>query len=491
MLCLEPIDATGFRIRTERAILSELSSYFTFAVPSAEYHPAYRRGAWDGRLRLFNVNSQILPAGLYDRLSHFCASRQYGLDPGVRIAPGAATSVEEAASYLEHLQPKWKGQILTPHDFQVEALAKAMSCGRLTILSPTSSGKSLILYALARWRCEFFPGRTVIIVPNLGLITQLESDFHEYCGNAWAAKNVQTMSGKTDKVGRCPVIIATWQTLHKLPPEWFDEVTAVFGDECHLFRADSLVGVMGKAKKAEFRIGCTGTLDGTKIHQFQIEALFGPVHRTTTTKELMDRDIVSKLKIERIVLQWDKTTKSRYNGLTYPDEIQGICQSKARNRFLANLALSRKGNTLVLFRFVEHGKELVRLIKEKAPDRIVHLVYGAVAPTEREAIRQEVEAGKDIVVVASYATFATGISIRRLFHVIFACPLKSPILLRQAIGRELRKSVDKDIAILYDLADDLRSGKWVNYAYRHSKLRMIAYEEDSFDVHQSKVDIKS
>jgi superfamily II DNA or RNA helicase len=57
--------------------------------------------------------------------------------------------------------------------------------------------------------------------------------------------------------------------------------------------------------------------------------------------------------------------------------------------------------------------------------------------------------------VASYKTFSTGINIKNLHNIIFGSPSKSKIRVFQSIGRVLRKSDNKDVALLYDVADDV------------------------------------
>jgi superfamily II DNA or RNA helicase len=159
---------------------------------------------------------------------------------------------------------------------------------------------------------------------------------------------------------------------------------------------------------------------------------------------------------------------------------------------IAKLACSTKGNTLVLFQFVEkHGKPLFERIKTAAGDtRKVFYVSGETEGEVREDIRQITEEEDNAIIVASYGTFSTGINIRSLRNIIFASPSKSRIRVLQSIGRQLRKSERKDKARLYDIADDLHWKSKKNHTLKHFIERVKIYNEESFDYKMVKIQIK-
>jgi superfamily II DNA or RNA helicase len=153
-----------------------------------------------------------------------------------------------------------------------------------------------------------------------------------------------------------------------------------------------------------------------------------------------------------------------------------------RNEFIGNLAKSLKGNTLVLFQYVKkHGIPLHSLIEEKVGgDRKVFLIHGATDADSREEIRKIVEQEENAIIVASYGTFSTGVSIRRLHNIVFASPSKSRIRVLQSIGRQLRKSEHKEVARLYDISDDLCWLSYKNHTFRHFEERLKIYESENF-----------
>jgi superfamily II DNA or RNA helicase len=313
------------------------------------------------------------------------------------------------------------------------------------------------------------------------------ADFDDYSKKSnWSAhKNCHKIHGGTTKLTDRQIVISTWQSIHKLPRAWFDNFEVVIGDEAHLFKSQSLTTIMNKLIDCPYRIALTGTLDGTKIHKLCIEGLFGPVNKVVSTKQLMERDLLTSLKIECILLKYPQEIRESLRGLDYQNEIDWLVNCERRNFLISKLASSMKGNTLVLFQYVEkHGKPLHEMIQKMAPitieNRKVFFVAGETDVEDREQIRRIVENEKDAIIVASYGTFSTGINIKSLKNLVFASPSKSRIRILQSIGRQLRKSETKDIARLYDIADDLHWEDEANYTFKHFMSRLKLYDEEGF-----------
>jgi superfamily II DNA or RNA helicase len=153
--------------------------------------------------------------------------------------------------------------------------------------------------------------------------------------------------------------------------------------------------------------------------------------------------------------------------------------------------LSLKGNTLVLFQFVEkHGRDLHALIKENTKNRHVFFVYGDTDVDVRESVRAITEKEKDAIIVASYGTFSTGVNIRNLHNIIFASPSKSRIRNLQSIGRGLRLGDNKEEAVLFDIADDFRIGKYTNYTLHHFVERVKIYDDEKFNYKFYNINLK-
>ena len=239
---------------------------------------------------------------------------------------------------------------------------------------------------------------------------------------------------------------------------------------------------MTKCVNAKYRIGTTGTLDGTQTHKLVLEGLFGRVYTVTTTKKLIDKKELAAFSIKILLLQYPKDVCSAMRKSKYMDELEFLVGHQQRNKYIKNLVLSLDGNTLLLFRLVKkHGRILYDMIKEEADvNRKTFFVYGGTETETRERIRSIAEEEQDAIIVASYGVFSTGINIRNLHNIIFASPSKSRIRNLQSIGRGLRISDNNQETVLYDISDDLRSGARKNFAYQHFEERIKIYEEEKF-----------
>ena len=484
------MNTANLRIVTENGIAYELQEYFTFDVPGAKYTPAFKRRVWDGKVRLFNAYSGLMPAGLMDYLATFSKDRGYELQVDSAIAqPEIKFNCDKVREFMKSLNPTARGLPLDPHDHQVDAVCHALNQSRCVLLSPTASGKSLAVYSLCRYyQSAIAPNRKIlIVVPTISLVAQLYADFKDYSAQTkWNVENnCHRITAGEAKLTDKQIVISTWQSIYKLPRAWFDNFEVVIGDEAHLFKAQSLNGIMNKLIDCPYRIALTGTLDGSKIHKLAIEGLFGPVYQVTTTKELMEKNLLTNLRIECIMLRYPAEIRKTVCGLDYHGEIEWLINCEKRNEFITSLASATRGNTLVLFNYVEkHGKPLFENIKKCATNvienRKVFFVAGETELEQREGIRNIVEQEENAIIVASYGTFSTGINIRSLKNIIFASPSKSRIRVLQSIGRQLRKCDGKHIAKLYDIADDLHSGETLNYTLQHFLKRVKIYESEQF-----------
>ena len=491
------IDSVDIKLECDKSTAKELSDYFTFKVPGHEYMPAFRNKLWDGHIKLYNIYKQTIYRGLYDYVIKFAQDRKYKIIEPEPIHQVGSIKKEHIQKFIDnHLKPIANGEHIYAHEHQIDAVTHAINNERCLLLSPTGSGKSLVIYALVRYYLDIIPKnkKVLIIVPTTSLVQQMISDFTDYSSNdKWKAKNnCHSVFAGRDKISEKRVIISTWQSIYKLNTNYFDNFGAVFGDESHLFKSKSLTTIMTKLQDCPYRIGTTGTLDDSLTHKLVIEGLFGRVKKVTTTKSLMSKDLLSKLSIDCILLKYSENIRNELKKISYQDEIDWIVTNECRNDFIGDLSLRLKGNTLILFQYVEkHGKPLLEIIKSKTKDtKDVFFVFGGTDVELRENIRKITEKKDNAIIVASYGTFSTGISIRRLHNIIFASPSKSRVRILQSIGRQLRKSEHKDIAKLYDIADDLHWKSYKNHTLRHYESRIKIYQSEEFDYKEISLHIK-
>ena len=456
------------QVECERSIARELNEFFSFDIPEAKFMPAYKNRFWDGKIRLFDTRTNQIYSGLYNYIKEFAEKRSYSLTGG-NWSP-LSIHKENVESFISRLGIPYEAR-----DYQVDAVHHCIRTGRSLLVSPTASGKSLIIYILIRYYQKFLhdPGKDcmLLLVPTTSLVEQMFSDFQEYGWNSDYYCH-RIYSGREKQAEGKIVYISTWQSLYKEPQSYFRKFRVIFGDEAHTFKADSLKKIMNKTISTEYKFGLTGTLNDTQSHRLVLEGLFGPVKQVTTTRQLIDKKQLSDLKVTGIVLTY---SKEECIIRKYQDEIKYITQHPKRNNLIRNLSVDQKGNTLVLFSLIKHGELLFKLIKEKTND--VHLVYGATDTETREGIRKLTEQSNGRIIVASFGVFSTGINIRNLHNIIFASPYKSRIRNLQSIGRGLRLHDSKVSAKLYDIADDF-DGR--NHTIKHFAERISIYNQEEF-----------
>ena len=462
-------------IEAEPFVKQELCDYFTFEVPGAKFMPQYRSKYWDGKIRLFSPHNGEIYIGLLDKVCSWAKKSGFTVEFLDNKFYGTPFEVNDHISYEGTKDFMSRLTSYQPRDYQVDAVYDALKYNRKLIVSPTGSGKSLMIYSVVRYFAET-DRKILLIVPTTSLVEQMFKDFEDY---GWDSEtNCHKIYSGRDKASGKSVVITTWQSIYKLPRSWFEPFDVVIGDEAHLFKSKSLVSIMTKMDNAKYRFGFTGTLDGSQTHKWVLEGLFGPSYKVTQTKDLIEKGHLSKLQIKVLLLKHDEHQFGEYE-----DEIQYIIGHEKRNKFIKNLTVDLKGNSLVLFNRVEtHGEPIYNLINNSVEEgRQVFFVYGGVPAQERERVREITEKENNAIIVASYGTFSTGINIKNLHNVIFASPSKSRVRNLQSIGRVLRKGDNKSQAVLYDIADDITFKSRKNYTLNHLIERIKIYNEENFN----------
>ena len=486
-LIIDKLNEVYLKIEADADIRRELGEYFTFEVPGYKFMPQYRNRVWDGKIRLFSYATGQIYTGLYPYIVDWCNKNDVQVVDGTKIKD---TKVDEKKvdDLIKALKLPFEVR-----DYQKTAFKYSIQKDRCLLVSPTASGKSLIIYLMLIFNLlrlkDNKQNKILIIVPTTSLVEQLFKDFKDYGYNS--ERNVHRIYQGHDKETNKRVVITTWQSVYNMPKKWFSDFGMVIGDEAHLFKAVSLTKIMTKLVKCKYRVGLTGTLDGTKTHKLVLEGLFGTVNKVVSTSELQENKQLADLKIFCLILQHDKTARHFLKDKTYQEEMDYLVSNEKRNKYIRNLTLSLQGNSLCLFQYVEkHGEILKQLIEDKAQDKRVFYVHGGVEADEREKIRFITEKSDNAIIIASYGTFSTGINIRNLHNIIFASPSKSRIRNLQSIGRGLRLKDNNSSATLYDIADDVSYNEKENYTLAHFRERINIYNGEDFNYEIHNVELK-
>lgn len=486
---VEKLNEVHLRFFTDSGTEAEIVDFFTFEYPGAKFTPQYRARLWDGKIRLADAIRKTLYVGLLPYLYHFAERNQYTIEAVNELISTDDVEFEQVQEYAQSLNLHGHGQPIDIREYQLEAVHTALRDARCVLLSPTGSGKSLIIYTLTRWHLEN-ARKVLVVVPSTSLVEQMYSDFEDYSSaNGWdVAHHCQKLYSGFPKHFESDVMFTTWQSIYKLPKQWFDQFDVVIGDEAHQFKAKSLTTIMEKMTDTRYKVGTTGSLDDKKINRLVLEGIFGRVHRVTTTKKLQTEGKLAPLKIKALLLKYPDEVRKACNKMDYQAEIDFLVKNEKRNKFIRNLAISCTGNTIVLFQFVEkHGAVLYDMIQAKVNDRKVYFIHGDTDVADREAIRKILSTETNAIVVASYGTMSTGINIPSIENIIFSSPTKSVIRVIQSVGRGLRLNKGKNHCKLFDLTDDLHWKSWKNHTLKHGAERYKIYATEEFDIKLTEV----
>lgn len=389
-ITIQYVDEIRCRIIAAREILYNLKAEYSFYANGYKFHPKFKQGLWDGRISMIDGKG-LFYNGLLKSLLKYCKNK--GLTIKVEdIKKYMPDTIED--SYIKTLSSYVK---FSPYDYQQTSVKEALSKRKLLILSPTSSGKSLIIYLLYR-HCVDNNLNLLITVPSTSLCEQLYSDFESYVSDDHKVEDYTAkLYGGQDKSVEKLVYISTWQTCSGMSPEWLSQFDFYICDEAHQGNAKELSSIIDNLPGCRYRIGLTGTLNGSNIHEIEMHARFGDIFKMVTTKELIERGIVTDININMVKLSRPKKEVEFFHAICkneYQREIDWLINSEERNNYIINLGLTLPTNTLLLFNRIDaHGMKLFEMMTEKAVQykKKIFYITGSVKTKDREIIRKSLD----------------------------------------------------------------------------------------------------
>jgi len=475
--------------------LEQLNISLTKRIESWRFNPLVKKGVWDGYVSYIRDDKWI-PAGLWRYVMNVCKEYKYELQiDGIRRLIDTNINQDK---FTEWSFDFFKGSEITPRDYQIDTAYNILKFRRSLSELATSAGKTLVSFLTVAWLLETKKVEKILfIVPNVSLVIQASEDFQEYnYMNRIDLKIQQIFAGKKIKENK-NIIIGTYQSLVKKPAEYFDQFGAVIVDETHKAKSVSIKTILSKCRSAIYKYGMSGTLpkDGT-LDKLTLMSQTGPVITEVKAAFLQDEGYIAGCNVKVIEMSYAtdsqrqaffELSQNRYDSKdVFTLEQNFIINNQSRLDFICSVIGKIPKNSLVLFHRIEHGKKIYEKLRNETDKRVFY-VDGGTDKDIREEYKKKMEAGEEVVIVASFGTFSTGISIKKIHNIFFTESFKSEVIIRQSIGRGLRQHESKDAVLIIDFVDDIRTIEWDNYLYKHSKVRQKIYKQEKFSFTIKKV----
>ena len=475
--------------------LEQITISLTKRIESWRFNPLVKKGVWDGYVSYIKDDKWI-PAGLWKYVMEVC--KEYGYDLQINGIRRLIDPNINQEAFTEWALDFFKGSDMTPRDYQIETAYNILKFKRSLSELATSAGKTLISFLTVAYLLEKRKVEKILfIVPNVSLVLQANEDFQDYnYMNRIKLKVQQIYAGKKIKPGK-NLVIGTYQSLVKKSKDYFDQFGAVIVDETHKAKSISIKTILGKCKNATYKFGLSGTLpkNGT-LDKLTLMSQAGPVISEIKAAFLQDEGYIANCKVKVIEMSYasesqrhafEELAKNRYDRKdVYKYESNFVINNESRLDFITNVIGKVPRNSLVLFHRIEHGNKIYEKLRQNT-DKVIYYVDGSTDKNVREEYKKKMEAGNEVVIVASYGTFSTGISIKKIHNIFFTESFKSEVVIRQSIGRGLRQHKSKSAVLIVDFVDDIRTVEWDNYLYKHSKVRQKIYKQEKFEYSIKKV----
>jgi superfamily II DNA or RNA helicase len=514
----------------------QLNLWLTRHVKGYRFMPAFKMGVWNGQTSYFDNGKVNL--GLWKECWKACKEIgvTFNIENKEDFPLNREVTLEGLTEFCKDFYKQYKvkdrktGEWIPfmPYDYQIETAFKILRNRYCMAEVATSGGKSLVIsivifYILKNMNPD---AKFLIIVPSITLVTQFYENIMEYnYGNNYLDKYNNTvefrdhlidailnddpnynpchirmeeiMSDKPRKYtgpSQPNIYIGCYQSLEKWPKEFFHQFHTVACDEAHGAKATTLTTILKRTfGHAYNRFGVSGTFpsDDT-LEILTIQSVLGPKVTQIEASALVKSGTITPMEIRAVILNHatgemnDRLSSIRKMGAgaeAYRYEMDYIQQSEKRLEFIKKMVDKCTSNTLLLFNTIEYGKKIVNKLREDLKDKEFYYIAGEIKNKEREAIKKAMERtdGKVIVLVASYGTLSTGVSINAIFNVIFAdSPGKSEGKIIQSIGRALRKHDDKKIATIFDIVDVFDPKELNNTLYKHFLEREKYYKNRNY-----------
>jgi len=491
-----------------------LKTYLTRHVKGYIFQKRYKLGLWDGTISHFKYNRVNI--GLWKEVLKCCKINNFGftIENKEDFPINKKITYEQVedfcVDFYKHHQLPLKehpeGIPFMPYDHQIDTVYKILKYRYCGVEIATGGGKSLVFGTLLFYilRNVNPSAKFLLIVPSISLVKQFYDDLIDYNEgfnkdnpNPCDIRLTEIMSSKPRQHENPNIVIGTYQSLEKHKKEFFDQFSYVAVDEAHTAKAKTVISVLEKTMDSfhvRIRYGMTGTFpDENSVEYLTIQSVTGPKITEVGAVELTKKGILTPMKINALILNHQDDEfrsslamiKSSGRGREVLNlEKQYIQKSKKRMNFIVDKILQNvKHNTLVLFFNIEYGKSIYEECRNRLIEKDIYYIDGGVDGEKRSAIKEYMKlTDKPKILVASYGTLSTGISIKSITNIVMCDSFKSEQVIIQSIGRSLRLHKDKKRATIFDLVDvfDNNYKRMPNYLYKHYLERKKFYDRRQY-----------
>lgn len=479
----------------------QLKITLTKRIKNWRFNPRVKKGVWDGYYCYLYQNKYV-PSGLWKEVLDMCKKYDYPVHfEGIRKIFDDSLEFDDFKEWVDDFFKGFKinGEPVTPYDYQIETAFRILKFRKCAAELATSAGKTLISFMVIGYMLEKkLSAKILFIVPNVSLVIQAYNDFLEYNHKNRVKLKMQMIYSGQEDLSNSNIVIGTYQSLVKKKKEYYDDFDAVVIDEAHKVKAHSIKSILEKCTNSNYRYGLTGTFPkpGT-LDRITLMCYMGPLVNEVNANFLQNKGHITKCNVKIIEMDYapDKTRKSFYElsqnktqrkGL-YNVEQNYIINNQSRLTMVTDIINKSTKNSLVLFHHTEYGKSLYERLREISEGKLVYYVAGETDSDIREIYKKKMENNNNVILVASYGTFSTGISVKNIHNIFLTESRKSEIIIRQSIGRGLRKHKSKDMLTIIDFVDNLNYSTWRSYHMRHSDERKKIYNEQKFPYQTKKL----
>jgi superfamily II DNA or RNA helicase len=503
----------------------QMELWLTRYVKGYKFMPQFKLGVWNGKQSYFK-NGRI-NLGLWKEALRGCQEIgvNFSMENKEDFPLNRQVTLESVKQfchdYFKNHKVKtaegWKS--FMPYDHQIESAYKILKNRFCMAEVATSGGKSLIISIVMFYTLKNInpDAKFLIIVPSITLVTQFYDNIMEY---NWGENTLEdqrdnklnsllegsitpcdirveeVMSEKPRKhsgTKDANIYIGTYQSLEKWPKKFFQQFHTVITDEAHGAKANTITTILKRTFGTAYsRFGVSGTFpDEDSCEILTIQSVLGPKITEVTANELKEKGIITPMEIKAVYVNHndseflERIKQIRKAGLgkeALDIEKDYIHLSDKRLEFIKKIVDKCDTNTLLLFHTIDYGKKILDKLSNEISDKEFFYIDGEVPGKKREEIKKEMEKtdGKTKVLIASFGTLSTGVSIRAIFNVIFADSFKSEQIIIQSIGRALRLHSDKEKAMIFDLVDVFDTSDFGNMHYSHFKERKKFYDKRQY-----------